>query len=148
MNEPTNPLAERLRKMQADIIRIPDWMVVDAVRYALGRATYQVSVTCQWLREQWPSLPESTRQQISRDIEQEFVRAEAAGGMIGMACDHREWERIRALYAAPEPVIDLSQIFDRKMVVCDTCGNKRCPGVNGHPCTGSNAPGQPGSNFQ
>lgn len=35
----------------------------------------------------------------------------------------------------------------RHMVVCKTCGFKRCPGVNGHPCTGSNEPGQPGSNF-
>jgi hypothetical protein len=34
------------------------------------------------------------------------------------------------------------------MVVCSQCGFKRCPGANGHPCTGSNEPGQPGSNFE
>lgn len=45
------------------------------------------------------------------------------------------------------PLTWQEDIMNRVMVVCGTCGNKRCPGVNGHPCTGSNAPGQPGSNF-
>lgn len=33
------------------------------------------------------------------------------------------------------------------MVVCETCGNKRCPHATNHrlACTGSNAPGQAGS---
>lgn len=36
------------------------------------------------------------------------------------------------------------------MVVCAKCGNKRCPHAthHDHKCTGSNAPGQPGSLFQ
>ncbi|MGL4648195.1 MAG: hypothetical protein ACRC1H_02205 [Caldilineaceae bacterium] len=36
-----------------------------------------------------------------------------------------------------------------RMIVCPTCGNKRCPHASDHalPCTGSNAPGQPGSVF-
>ena len=35
------------------------------------------------------------------------------------------------------------------MVVCATCGNKRCPHANDHrnECTGSNEPGQPGSAY-
>jgi hypothetical protein len=33
------------------------------------------------------------------------------------------------------------------MIVCPTCGNKRCPRASDHelPCTDSNEPGQPGS---
>lgn len=36
------------------------------------------------------------------------------------------------------------------MIVCATCGNKRCPKAtyHGNPCTGSNAPNQPGSSYQ
>lgn len=36
-----------------------------------------------------------------------------------------------------------------QMVVCLTCGNKRCPHATSHtrPCTGSNAPGQLGSDY-
>lgn len=34
-----------------------------------------------------------------------------------------------------------------RMVVCEHCGNKRCPHATdcGHACTNSNEPGQPGS---
>jgi hypothetical protein len=39
--------------------------------------------------------------------------------------------------------------FARKMILCPDCGNKRCPKANNHGnvCTGSNAPGQPGSAY-
>jgi len=35
------------------------------------------------------------------------------------------------------------------MIVCEHCGNKRCPHAthHEHPCTGSNEPGQPGSRY-
>ena len=38
---------------------------------------------------------------------------------------------------------------DMRMVLCPTCGNKRCPHANDHrnACTGSNEPGQPGSAY-
>jgi hypothetical protein len=38
---------------------------------------------------------------------------------------------------------------DCRMVLCPTCGNKRCPRATHHEnaCTGSNEPGQPGSNY-
>jgi hypothetical protein len=37
--------------------------------------------------------------------------------------------------------------FAIHMVLCPTCGNKRCPKASFHElaCTGSNEPGQPGS---
>jgi hypothetical protein len=36
-----------------------------------------------------------------------------------------------------------------RMFLCETCGNKRCPHATNHvhACTGSNAPGQPGSDY-
>lgn len=36
-----------------------------------------------------------------------------------------------------------------RMIVCDTCGNKRCPHGTDHrnECTGSNEPGQVGSRY-
>ena len=38
----------------------------------------------------------------------------------------------------------------RRMIVCKTCGNKRCPHANNHihPCSGSNKPGQKGSAYE
>lgn len=40
-------------------------------------------------------------------------------------------------------------LTDMRMVLCPTCGNKRCPHANDHrnECTGSNEPGQPGSAY-
>lgn len=39
---------------------------------------------------------------------------------------------------------------DMRMVVCPTCGNKRCPRATDHrnACTGSNEPGQNGSSYE
>lgn len=36
-----------------------------------------------------------------------------------------------------------------KMIVCEHCGNKRCPHATNHryACTRSNEPGQPGSRY-
>lgn len=36
-----------------------------------------------------------------------------------------------------------------RMILCPTCGNKRCPKATNHnnPCTNSNEPGQPGSRY-
>ena len=41
-------------------------------------------------------------------------------------------------------------LSDMRMVVCPTCGNKRCPHANDHrnTCTGSNEPGQKGSAYE
>jgi hypothetical protein len=64
----------------------------------------------------------------------------------------RSWEAHRAALAEPEP----QECWCHKcnsgrlvahMIVCPTCGNKRCPRASDHelPCTDSNEPGQPGS---
>lgn len=61
------------------------------------------------------------------------------------------------LAAAPAPPAcwcstcaqEAGQQFVTHMVLCPTCGNKRCPKANDHrnACTGSNEPGQPGSAY-
>lgn len=44
----------------------------------------------------------------------------------------------------------LKHPWDRTFIVCGTCGNKRCPKATNHEldCTGSNATGQPGSDYE
>ena len=48
--------------------------------------------------------------------------------------------------AAIEPEFG-DDLDSAKMILCEHCGNKRCPHASDHrlECTGSNAPGQPGS---
>ena len=49
-------------------ITVPDWMIISATRYALGRLSYIVSDTAQHLRRVWHSLEPQTRTVIKRDI--------------------------------------------------------------------------------
>jgi hypothetical protein len=79
-------------------------MVIDAVRYAMGRRSYQVGITAQWVRCSWRLLSEHTQQIIKQDVEDEFRRAEMTGDYsdLGDSCDRREWEDVRALWK-PKP---------------------------------------------
>jgi len=47
-----------------------------------------------------------------------------------------------------DPVSGLPSVMTR-MILCPTCGNKRCPRATNHrySCTGSNEIGQPGSRY-
>lgn len=51
-------------------------------------------------------------------------------------------------YRESLPEGDVRRIL-RGMILCPTCGNKRCPKATNHTleCTGSNEPGQPGSAY-
>jgi hypothetical protein len=51
--------------------------------------------------------------------------------------------------ATCRPVTPFGNPEDNRMVLCPTCGNKRCPHANDHrnACTNSNEPGQPGSSY-
>lgn len=48
-----------------------EFLIVSAVRYAQGSATYIVSTTCQWVIDHWDELSDNTRAVIARDVELE-----------------------------------------------------------------------------
>lgn len=50
----------------------------------------------------------------------------------------------------PENRADWIALASVGMIVCGTCGNKRCPKASDHDlaCTDSNEPGQPGSIYE
>jgi hypothetical protein len=62
-------------------------------------------------------------------------------------CQMCDAGRRRALEVSGAP---LSEWINSRMIVCPECGNKRCPKATHHDnaCTGSNDPGQPGSNYK
>jgi hypothetical protein len=86
-------------------------MIIGAVRYAMGRMTYVVRETCEWLTDNWARLPESVTSVIERDLEDEFRRDDRARKYLsgdptlgqhvyplGWDCDRLEWERVRSVY--------------------------------------------------
>lgn len=49
-----------------------EFLVVSAVRYARGRATYVVEETCTWVMNHWDELSDKTKTVIHRDVAQEL----------------------------------------------------------------------------
>lgn len=61
-----------------DDVLLPEWVLVSAVRYALGRSSYVVPSTVGLLRERWGSVDGSVREVILRDV-REFVERRGPG---------------------------------------------------------------------
>jgi hypothetical protein len=84
-----------------------DLMAIAAFRYCLGRMTYIVQDCAHWLVRTWPAMPDRTKAQIQRELEEAFKRddADRAAGRqhkeLGWDCDRREWERVRKLWKEP-----------------------------------------------
>lgn len=82
----------------------PFHLVVNATRYCMGRRTYAVGEHADWLVTHWGELDEHTRRQIAVDLDREFAADDLARAdgwdhkPLGMDCDRREWEKVRALY--------------------------------------------------
>ena len=49
-------------------LQVPAWVLISALRYAFGRASYIVSQTCSLVRDQWPNLSPTTQQAVFREI--------------------------------------------------------------------------------
>lgn len=80
------------------IIITPDeeFLVVSAVRYARGRATYIVEMTCEWVIAHWGQLSENTRAVIARDVrmEVELRREQGAEQSTLARIDNPAWEKL------------------------------------------------------
>lgn len=66
---------------------IPDFLVIGAFRYALGRRTYVVNETVSWMIANWATVSDRAKAVIRRDLE--------GATDLGDEIDRREWERLR-----------------------------------------------------
>lgn len=75
---------------------VDEFLVISAVRYARGRATYVVEETCEWVIDHWEQLSENTRRVIARDVrlEVELRRAEGEEQSALTRIDNPAWERL------------------------------------------------------
>ncbi|MBC3179390.1 hypothetical protein [Corynebacterium lujinxingii] len=73
-----------------------EFLVIGAVRYARGRATYIVEMTCEWVIAHWEQLSDNTRSVIARDVrlEVELRRNEGAEQSALSRIDNPAWERL------------------------------------------------------
>lgn len=73
-----------------------EFLVVSAVRYARGSATYIVSMTVRWVMEHWEELTPNTRFVLSRDVAHEVYlrRVEGKKQNALEQVDQPEWEKL------------------------------------------------------
>jgi hypothetical protein len=97
-------------------------IIMSAHRYALGRQTYVVSSTIEWLKENWEHVSSQSRFVILRDTAVALLRNEAGGEMDyehwrdfwnwGILKNHEFWNDIMNYCKAvcPHP----ERLFERK----------------------------------
>lgn len=75
---------------------VDEFLVIGAVRYARGRATYVVEETCEWVIEHWEQLSDNTRTVIARDVRLEVeLRREQGDELATIArIDNPAWEKL------------------------------------------------------
>jgi len=75
---------------------VDEFLVIGAVRYARGRATYVVEETCEWVIDHWAELSDNTRAVIARDVQLEVqLRREQGDELATIArIDNPAWERL------------------------------------------------------
>lgn len=63
-------------------------ILISALRYALGRRTYIVSITTKYIEREIPTLSEQCKAIMIEDIEHPFMCG------YGDACDKKEWMKL------------------------------------------------------
>ena len=69
-------------------------MLISAVRYALGRLSYIVGVTCDYVASIRTKLSRQCIYILIRDIEEEIERYHKLGKICGMDCDEADWYKL------------------------------------------------------
>ncbi|WP_016879444.1 hypothetical protein, partial [Chlorogloeopsis fritschii] len=67
-----------------------------ALRYCMGRMTYEPSLTIDWVQKHWHCFSDGAKQNIRRDV-LEFV---SSGRSLGMDCDEETWRSFEAWLSA------------------------------------------------
>lgn len=82
--------------MSITLTTADEHLIVSAVRYARGSATYIVGMTVRWVMEHWSELSERTRFILSRDVAHEVYlrRVEGKKQNALARVDQPEWEKL------------------------------------------------------
>lgn len=76
------------------LIEVPEWAVISAVRYALGRSSYAVGETVDLVRSLWPRLSDGAREIIRRDLEEHIKFAERLNKIAFNPEDLTPWKNL------------------------------------------------------
>ena len=71
-----------------------EFLVIGAVRYARGRATYVVKETVDWVIQHWHQLSDNTRYVIARDVAEECDYRDNTPRSVLSEIDDPDWQRL------------------------------------------------------
>lgn len=71
-----------------------EFLVIGAVRYARGRATYVVKETVDWVIKHWDELSDNTRYVIARDVAEECDYRDNTHRSVLSEIDDSDWNRL------------------------------------------------------
>lgn len=71
-----------------------EFLVIGAVRYARGRATYVVKETVDWVINHWDELSDNTRFVIARDVREECDYRDNTHRSVLSQIDDTDWNRL------------------------------------------------------
>jgi hypothetical protein len=95
--------------------KYPDFLVIGAFRYALGRQTYVTSDTSEWIIANWEALTIKCRSVISRDLDEAIAsdnKSREGGekyGDLGADIDRAEWMKLSKVIKAEKLTQTLAQ---------------------------------------
>lgn len=95
--------------LRANLVpRIPDILAINATRYAMGRMTYTVGETVEWLMANWGNLSPKAQTVIKRDLSEAMnkdteqrMNADLTGEKprwFELGMDRREWDKLAAFF--------------------------------------------------
>ena len=85
---------------------IPAFLIINAVRYTIGRQSYAVGEICMWLKDNWEDIDPNVRRIIHRDIDDELKHEKRYNqirnndepfSFFGQDIDRKRWMEIRNL---------------------------------------------------
>ena len=80
---------------QYDELSMPEWILHSAFRYALGRRTAIVSMTCDEIARHIPQLSEEVREMLIRELCEAFdAHKRGVPYALGDDCDIENWSAL------------------------------------------------------
>jgi hypothetical protein len=112
-------------------------ILVDGLKENPGKAITENAETCDTITDAQASEICGLSDNLSKDI--------ADSAPCSMPCNACIYE-----FDLRHPQIPQLHLDSARMILCEHCGNKRCPHASDHrlACTNSNEPGQPGSIYE
>ena len=92
-------------------LTIPDHLAINSTRYAIGRMTYTVQETVEWLMANWDNITPKAQGIIARDVAEAInedtrdrIDRDLSGGQrvylrLGQDMDRREWDKLAAFFS-------------------------------------------------